>query len=240
MITVSCFVARRDLLTEEMLVAPDTNTAEDSLLVGYVSRRSKPIFSYRPTAFYRRDGPDASNWQRDPQRKDDELSLAFRASLAWAPRWLPAAALGVVMREADRIGHMLGAARFGEYADRLQPGEVGLRLPRGILAQSGRPGLVCLSPQIDLAPGTYRLSLFIEFEASGGTVATGEEGRVDVLAVWQGKSLAIAALRPELPDPLLTFKVTSELEGSPIEIRITSYGGNTFTVRSLGLHSSDR
>jgi hypothetical protein len=175
--TIHCFVARRDLLTQEMLAVPDMNSGEDSLLVGYVSWRSKPIFSYRPTAFYRRDGPDASNWQRDPRRKDDELSFAFRGSLAWAPRWLPAASLGVPMREANRIGHMLGAARFGEYVDRLEPGEVGLRLAHGIVAQSGRPGSVCLSPQIDLAPGTYRLSLFIEFEAQGATDATGEKGR---------------------------------------------------------------
>lgn len=87
-IGTNCFVARRDLLTDQMLEPPEMNTAEDSLLIALLVRRSRPIFSYRATAFYRRGAADGSGWQSDPNRPQDELSLALRAGLAWAPRWL--------------------------------------------------------------------------------------------------------------------------------------------------------
>lgn len=87
-IGTNCFVARRDLLTDEMLEPPGMSTAEDSLLISLLVRRSRPIFSYRATAFYRRGAADGSGWQSDPNRPQDELSLALRAGLAWVPRWM--------------------------------------------------------------------------------------------------------------------------------------------------------
>jgi hypothetical protein len=87
-IGTNCFVARSDLLSESMLDVPEMETAEDSLLIALVSRRSKPIFSYKATAFHRRDAPDGSQWQTHPRRVEDEISLSLRAGLAWSPQWL--------------------------------------------------------------------------------------------------------------------------------------------------------
>lgn len=94
-IGTNCFVARRDLLTDEMLKVPVMRTAEDSLLIALLARRSKPIFSYRATAFYRRDATDGSNWRSDPERPRDELSLALRAGLTWESQWLSTASFEV-------------------------------------------------------------------------------------------------------------------------------------------------
>jgi hypothetical protein len=97
-IGINSFVARRDLLTDAMLVVPDMRTAEDSLLICLLARRSKPIASLRPTAFYRPSSADGSGWENDPQRPTDELSLGLRMGLAHAPQWLPMASLRTPLR----------------------------------------------------------------------------------------------------------------------------------------------
>lgn len=97
-IGTNCFVARRDLLPEGALEAPDFDTAEDSLLIALLSRRSKPIFSYRATAFYRRAAPDGAQWASHPNRARDEVSLALRVGLSWASEWLPHASFDVPQR----------------------------------------------------------------------------------------------------------------------------------------------
>jgi hypothetical protein len=97
-IGTNCFVARRDLLTDQMLDVPDMRTGEDSLLIALIVRKSKPIFSYRATAFFRRGAADGSNWASDPNRQRDEMSLALRAGLLWTPKWLRAASFDVPTR----------------------------------------------------------------------------------------------------------------------------------------------
>jgi hypothetical protein len=106
-IGINSFVARRDLLTDEMLAIPDMRTAEDSLLICLLAWRSKPIASLRPTAFYRVAAEDGSGWRNDPQRSADEISLGLRMGLAYAPRWLPAASLATPLRllEVARARH---------------------------------------------------------------------------------------------------------------------------------------
>lgn len=94
-IGTNCFVARRDLLTNEMLQVPAMDIAEDSVLIALLARRSKPIFSYRATAFHRRNGSDCSDAKSDRKRARDEVSLALRAGLAWQPEWIPAASFKV-------------------------------------------------------------------------------------------------------------------------------------------------
>jgi len=84
----NCFVARRDLVPDALLRVPPMHTAEDSVLVALVTRRSRPIFTYRATAFYRRNASDGSKWATHPSRREDECSLWLRVGLAWAPRWL--------------------------------------------------------------------------------------------------------------------------------------------------------
>jgi hypothetical protein len=95
---INSFVARRDLLTDDMLSAPDMRTAEDSLLICLLAWRSKPIFSFRPTAFYRDNAEDGSRWRIDPERHRDEISLGLRIGLAHAPAWLPTASLSTPRR----------------------------------------------------------------------------------------------------------------------------------------------
>ncbi len=95
---INSFVARRDLLTDEMLTVPDLRTAEDSLLICLLAWRSKPIFSFRPTAFYRDEAEDGSRWRSDPERGRDEISLGLRMGLARAPAWLATASLATPRR----------------------------------------------------------------------------------------------------------------------------------------------
>jgi len=97
-IGINSFVARRDLLTDDMLTLPDMRTAEDSLLICLLAWRSKPIFSYRPTACYRVDAADGSHWETDPQRFADETSLGLRMGTAYAPSWLAGDSLGTPLR----------------------------------------------------------------------------------------------------------------------------------------------
>jgi hypothetical protein len=92
-IGINSFVARRDLLSDDMLEVPAMRSAEDSLLICLLAWRSKPIATLRPTAFYRPDAADGSKWRTDPQRAADEISLGLRMGLAYAPAWLAGASL---------------------------------------------------------------------------------------------------------------------------------------------------
>ena len=231
-IHVAGFVARRDLLTDEMLAPPAMSTAEDSLLVGFLVRRSKPAFSFRPTAFYRRDGHDASGWQTDPRRKDDELTLALRGSLAWAPQWLPAGSLAVLARDAQRIGNALGRAALGEYADRLEPGNAGVLAPCGMHVPTGRVGLVCSTPPTFLPVGSYRASVLLEGCGGKPLAARATLGEVEVLAYSIGRVLARAPLT-EVAE--VAFDGTSASAASTSQLRIHAREGG-YTVLSLGLH----
>lgn len=86
-IHLGSLVARTDLLTPALLQTPDMKTAEDSVLVATVSRRSRPVFSYKPTFLYAVASEGHSNWRHDPDRQMDEISLAIRCGLALAPSW---------------------------------------------------------------------------------------------------------------------------------------------------------
>jgi hypothetical protein len=105
---INSFVARRDLLSDEMLTVPAMRTAEDSLLICLLAWRAKPIATLRPTAFYRPDAADGSNWRADPQRFADEISLGLRMGLAYAPAWLPGASLATPLKMLA-----VGRARMG-------------------------------------------------------------------------------------------------------------------------------
>jgi hypothetical protein len=237
-IHLSCFVARRDLLSDEMLRIPDMRTAEDSLLISYISWRSKPIFSFRPTAFYLRDSVDGSDWQRDEQRSDDELSLAFRGSLTWAPIWLAVGSLARPIREAARIRPLLGHSEMGEYIDRVTLGEAGGRVRNGLSVPEDRGGVVCFSPPLRLAIGGYVLVALIDpaqesAQNPGQVVAT-----VDVRWVWGAQSIGKADIKLGLQELILEFMVEENRTESPIEFCINSHGIFGFVVRSIGLHAT--
>ena len=87
-IHIGSMVARADLLAPDLLRVPDIKTAEDSLLLSIVTRRSKPIFSYRASFLYTVDSDNGSNWSTDPDRRIDETSLAIRTGLCLTPSWI--------------------------------------------------------------------------------------------------------------------------------------------------------
>ncbi len=87
-IHIGSLVARADLLAPDLIEAPDMKTAEDSLLIGIVARRSKPIFSYRASFLYNVASSDGSNWRTDPDRQTDERTLALRGGFALTPAWI--------------------------------------------------------------------------------------------------------------------------------------------------------
>ena len=93
---INCFVARRALVADELLEVPPMETAEDSMLIALLARRSQPVFSYRATAFFRRGADDGSNWASHPNRYADECSLHLRTNLLWAPLWIAVPSLPVV------------------------------------------------------------------------------------------------------------------------------------------------
>jgi len=108
-IGINSFVARRDLLSDDMLEVPAMRSAEDSLLICLLAWRSKPIATLRPTAFYRPDAADGSNWRTDPERSADEISLGLRMGLAYAPEWLAGASLATPLAMLE-----VGRARQGK------------------------------------------------------------------------------------------------------------------------------
>lgn len=139
-IGINSFVARTDLLPADALVAPDLRTAEDLLLIGLLCWRSKPVFSYRPTAFYRRDAADGSNWRDDPQRPEDELSFGLRTGLAWAPRWLASGSFATSDRVWAWIKTRIGDTVLGELVHRLTVTGGAWRSAQGITAAPGSGG----------------------------------------------------------------------------------------------------
>lgn len=84
----NCFVARISALPSDLAHEPAMETAEDSHLIALVSRRRRPIFSYRATAFFHADSADSSKYSSHPNRRQDETALLLRSSLLYAPEWL--------------------------------------------------------------------------------------------------------------------------------------------------------
>jgi glycosyltransferase involved in cell wall biosynthesis len=240
-IGTNCFVARTDLLRPEMLPerltemppAPLMRTAEDSLLICLLSWRSKPIFSYRPTAFYRRDAADGSNWTRDPGRADDELTFAFRAGLCWSPDWLASGSFAVPQRIWDSVRTTLGETRMGEKLDLLSVGAAGRRTRDGIAAIPATPGHVCFGPYLRLAPGRYLVVFLIDVP---GPAAPGAIGGVEVVGAPLGLILARQDIEPDAPEITLRFTVDEAMADWRIEFRVFAQGGTALTVGSVALH----
>jgi len=230
-IGTNCFVARTELFRVEMRVVPRMRTAEDSLLICLLAWRSRPIFSFRPTAFYRRDAEDGSQWQTDAQRTEDELSMALRAGLAWHPDWLASGSLAMLARLWADARNKLGRTFTGELLDRLNVGTAGRRTPHGIAAVAGAAGHVCYGPYIRLAPGRYTVSFLIVPE--GAPPETGNAvGAVDVAAdvshVVAGRSFG-----PADEEVTLGFTIDEALARAQIECRVVTNGAHPFTVASV-------
>jgi hypothetical protein len=240
-IGTNCFVARTDLLSGEMLVAPSMRTAEDSLLINLVSRRSKPIFSWRPTAFYRPSAADASNWKDDENRVGDELSFALRAGLMWSPRWLMDAAFEMPNLVWNAAKHKRGNAVMGEQMDRLTAGHAGATGPRGIGARPGVVGFVSEGPYAKLNPGRY-VAIFLiapsnPADAMPPNDATEPVGEAEVAVMAAGGgSLASGRFFRDDAELELRFVIDDTLLDWPIDMRVFSFGRAAFTVASICLH----
>jgi phosphoglycerol transferase len=235
------FVARSDLLSPAILGAPNLNTCEDTLLVTLAARRSKPVFSWRATAFYRAHSTDGSNWQHDPQRGDDEMSFALRAGLLWSPRWLADASFELPALAHGVARHKPGSAVLGEQMGRLTAGSAGEAGPRGIRARPGGVGFVSEGPQAKLNPGRYVAIVLITPSAPEDALPpyTGEDpvGAAEIVVMAAGGGYLghrkFFAADAELE---MRFTVDATIAQSPIEIRVYAYGNTAFTVASIGLH----
>ncbi len=230
-IGTNCFVARTDLLQNEMRAVPEMRTAEDSLLICLLAWRSRPIFSYRPTAFYRRDAEDGSRWQTDARRTEDELSMALRAGLAWHPDWLASGSFAVPTRLWAEARNKLGPSFTGELLDRLMVGSAGRRTPQGIAAVAGTAGHVCYGPYIRLAPARYAATFLVVPEgaaSAAGNALGGVEVAAEMTHVVAGRSIG-----PEDEEITLRFTIDEALASARIEFRAASNGERPFTLASV-------
>jgi glycosyltransferase involved in cell wall biosynthesis len=100
----NCFVARTSLLPTDLQSFGVMETAEDSLVVALVTRNKTPVFSYKPTAFFRRGYAGESDWSKSTTRHRDLLSLELRAGMLLSPAWLNIGSAS--FHETGTIGHL--------------------------------------------------------------------------------------------------------------------------------------
>jgi len=240
-IGTNCFVARTDLLSAEILQTPIMRSAEDSVLINLMARRTKPVFSWRATAFYRPDSPDGSNWREDEQRTDDEISFALRTSMMYSPRWLVDGVLDVIDYVWVASKRKPGSAVMGEQLDRLTAGSAGQTSPRGIRARPGVQGFVSEGPQAKLRPGRY-IAVFLitpneETAALPPHKGAGPVGTAEiVVAALGGPILGRRDFTSCDVEVAMTFSFDATMVQGPVELRVFSHGNSAFTVGSVGLH----
>jgi hypothetical protein len=229
-IHLGCFVARSDLLTPELLATPAMHTAEDSLLICLLARRSKPIFSWKPTAFYRRDPADGSHWRTDPQRTEDMVSLALRGGFAFAPAWLPGPGFALADHVWPEARKTIGATLMGEHLHRLVVGKAGWRVPSGITCSGEVEGFLTHGPYVHLAAGRYTATFLAVPDAAAAVEVVGE---VSVAAMPPGITLSRAPIRRDSSEIVLRFEVEAGMEDWRFEFPISSRGVGSFTIASV-------
>jgi hypothetical protein len=121
--TSNCFVARSALLPPDLEILGGIETAEDSLLEALVARNKRPVFSYKPTAFYRRGFEGESSYLTSESRRRDVSSLNLRTSMLLRPVWL--AGPSSTLRQGD--GRLRRGARHLAQVRREQGIEVAFR-----------------------------------------------------------------------------------------------------------------
>jgi hypothetical protein len=233
----NCFVARTAALPHLDLV-PDMNTAEDSLVVALVSRRKKPVFSYRATAFFSKASIGGSGFKQHKSRIADELTLTMRTEMQWSPCWLANASLGQISEHWSRAQQMEASQdkqEEMELIEQVHVGAAGIRLDRTIAAMEGSIGHVCYGPYIRLSPGAYCLTVDIgvlqEGKPSGQPV-----GRIEVVTSPSEWEAATCDLR-EGGIITLEFEIGKELSNESMEFRVYSSGRYQMEVRSIFLET---
>lgn len=84
----NCFIARSSLLPPNLESICSIETAEDSVIVACVVRRKRPVFSFKPTAFFRRGYSGESEFAKSETRKLDLRSFDLLTGLLFRPTWL--------------------------------------------------------------------------------------------------------------------------------------------------------
>lgn len=254
------WIARSELLAGGAMDLPDMESAEDSLLAAFVSRRKRPVFSYKATAFVTRGHGVQSDWSKLPSRRDDLLSLALRTGFLWNAGWLNQGSIAGPMRAwRDLPPHQnanlwltqtwlsqLGEAKLGdnyeegwELLARMNVGEAGVKSDGGTIAtRRQQSGFVCFGPYVPLPEGRYRVDFVLERQAGMGQLmarrrAGGPVGSLDVVSVaadWQGAARSFTATETTVA---VEFAISPELQGKPVEFRLTSNGLTNFEVQSV-------
>jgi hypothetical protein len=96
---------------------------EDSLLVAFLVRRKRPVFSYKPTAFFRRGYDGESDYLASRSRSVDLTTIELRTSMLMSPVWLVDGSPGLFPR-GSRAGR---AARHVAQVWREQGAEAAFR-----------------------------------------------------------------------------------------------------------------
>jgi hypothetical protein len=121
--TSNCFVARTALLPPDLESLEGLEVGEDSLLVAFLVRRKRPVFSYKPTAFFRRGYDGESDYLASRSRSVDLTTIELRTSMLMSPVWLVDGSPGLFPR-GSRAGR---AARHVAQVWREQGAEAAFR-----------------------------------------------------------------------------------------------------------------
>ena len=177
-IGTNSFVAKSELLNNGFTTLPEMDTAEDSLLAAFITRRKRPVFSYKATAFLLRGFVEQSEWERSPSRRTDFMTVGLRASFLFGPAWINTGsvqsllrvwqALSTATKEARQpspslrevLGEPLHSADFEEgweLLDRMTVGKAGPGRRKPSSTRRHRAGHVCYGPYICLVAGRYRV-----------------------------------------------------------------------------------
>ena len=236
-IWVCSFVARSDLIAPQIFEVPSMRTAEDSLFVCLLARRTRPVFSWRATAFYRFGSPDGSNWQHDPQRDDDLMSQTLRAGLLLAPRWLPASSQAALDHQLPEARRRLGATILGELLHRVNVTEAGKRInSRSITCAAESNGQLTYGPFYRLGPGHYLLmALIVPNPGAVGEVL----GELRVDGSPSRGTFGRAEIRRDEQRVVVPFTITPERADADIEFLCFAWGSGGFTIVSMALHDVD-
>jgi hypothetical protein len=247
----NCFIARSDLILGGLSELPSLETAEDSFLVALVTRRKRPIFSYKATAFFRRGRAAESGFTTSPSRRRDVLSMRLRTSMLLGCAWLGRGSLQPAMDawsefatenpDPPALTEALGVPKLGndfseswELIERMSVGAAGKRISKTILRSRRRiEGHVCYGPYILLPMGRYTAEIAISPILRLRFLS--DVGGIDVVSVevgWEGAARGFTAADRKVSVP---FEIPRAVAGKPVEFRVWSAGLTVFLVRSIRL-----
>jgi Glycosyl transferase family 2 len=254
----NCFVAKSDLIPMGMSTLTPQETAEDSFIVAMVTRRRRPVFSFKTTAFFNRHGDNQSGYSNSPMRRADVLSCVLRSGLLYSHQWISSGSTQHAheawprygaLHKADALRSKLGSPKVdGEYNEfwnvtpLLTIGDVGQMQGDGSIKVDGaKRGCVFFGPYLEMGQSRYRLKLHLKRGTNSLNHFPFKKrkaiGTLDVVCVdasWVGAAKQISANESQI---ICDFDVPADVVGKPIEFRLFSDGRENFTVASVTLQS---